>query len=408
MCSEYAVEANNVWKRYGFPTPKFVSRVFAAISRESERTDTLPWALQDISFRLPRGQSLGVIGKNGAGKSTLLKLLAGVSQATEGSCLVQGRVFPMIELQAGTIPDLTGFENIKMLAALAGVTRNFSRSRIDEIIAFSELGDWLDRPVRMYSSGMQARLGISVALHSDPDILLIDEVLSVGDYAFRKKCMDKFELLKLSGDVSIVFVSHNPYQVERLCDQVLLLDGGKLAKIGPASQTLNYFFSGSSDKSTIGKPENGGIQLPDPSHRTGTGCLRITSIELLDENGNSAKSLKTGAPATIRMHYKATDIAKNPNFGVRIIDKQNTCILSYAFTRHMNGQILKGEGLIDLQVDSVPLLEGEYYLQVKAAGEDLYDFIQSAPGLEVTTPPEVQIDVSNLGFFYQEATWQVQ
>ena len=193
---ETVIELNDVWKRYGLPLLPFLRRqLHRTQGKQLQREAYGPWALREINLSIKQGDALGIIGRNGAGKSTLLKLLAGVSPTTHGTLMTKGRIFPMIELNAGLNTELTGYENIEILSAIMGLRHDMLQERIPRIAEFSELGDWLERPVRTYSSGMKARLGFSVAINVDADILLLDEVLSVGDVAFQKKCPQVFRRL---------------------------------------------------------------------------------------------------------------------------------------------------------------------------------------------------------------------
>ena len=193
------------------------------------------WALKDISLTVRKGEAFGIMGRNGAGKSTLLCLIAGVMKPTTGDIRIEGRVAPLLELGAGFHPELTGRENIILNGVLLGMTRHEIKEKMPEIIAFSELSEFIDQPIRTYSSGMLARLGFSVAVHIDPEILLIDEILAVGDTQFQKKCLDRMLAFKKSGS-TIVHVSHNIPQIKMLCDRVALIDGGRLREIKTAEE----------------------------------------------------------------------------------------------------------------------------------------------------------------------------
>lgn len=401
-----AIEIQGLWKRYGLPIPRLMRGLLRGLSPASERTDTLPWALRNLDLTIRRGENLGIIGGNGSGKSTLLKILAGVTPPTRGDVRVDGRVFPMIELQAGINPDLTGRENIELLGAVMGYCPSDIAKRYPAIAEFSELDEWLDRPVRMYSSGMQARLAFSVAINTEADILLIDEILGVGDYRFQKKCVERLEQLRMSRRTTLVFVSHNPYQVQRLCDRVLLLNSGEQVQLDEASRALELYFGRLGAKGAP-RTESSGIVLPAVEHRDGSGTLRIRKIDLHDSAGNIVEALTTGESATLRLHYSLADPVHDPNFGIRIFDSQNTCVLSFAYTRYLDGSTLQSDGYVDCRLAEVPLLTGSYLVQVKVAGDELYDFIQSAPGLEVNTPPQVMIDTANLGLFYGRACWSL-
>jgi ABC-type polysaccharide/polyol phosphate transport system ATPase subunit len=194
-------------------------------------------ALRDISFEIPRGEWVAMIGPNGSGKSTMLGLIAGVLYPTSGTVETNGRISPLLELGAGFHPELTGAENILLNGVILGLTRAMVRERFDRIVEFSGLGKEIDRPVRTYSSGMSARLGFSVAVHVDPEILLVDEVLAVGDEAFARRCLDKLRSFHAAG-VTIVVVSHALTLVEALCDRALLLAGGELVATGPPAEVI--------------------------------------------------------------------------------------------------------------------------------------------------------------------------
>lgn len=209
-------------------------------SQELERQEF--WALRDVSFSLKRGEAFGIIGGNGAGKSTLLKLLTGIMHPTHGSIRVSGRLSALIEVSAGFHPDLTGRENVFLNGAILGMSREEIRRRFDAIVDFSGLAEFIDTPVKRYSSGMFARLGFSVAAHVDPDVLLVDEVLSVGDYLFQRKCIERMHAVIASG-ATVVFVSHNLREVSALCQRSLLLERGTVQKVGPTEEVVQHYLS---------------------------------------------------------------------------------------------------------------------------------------------------------------------
>ncbi len=208
------------------------------------------WALQDISFEVKRGESLGIIGQNGAGKSTILKILSGIMRPTRGSMFVNGRLSALIEVAAGFHQDLTGRENIYLNGTILGMTKREIDSKIDQIIEFSGIEDFIDTPVKRYSSGMYARLGFSVTAHVDPDVLIVDEVLSVGDYVFQQKCMERMRAILEKG-TTILFVSHNVKAITELCTRSLLLKQGKLAMLGPTDDVVRTYLSESREQSAV-------------------------------------------------------------------------------------------------------------------------------------------------------------
>jgi lipopolysaccharide transport system ATP-binding protein len=240
------------------------------------------WALDDLSFQVRRGEAFGIIGANGAGKSTILKILTGIMKPTRGTVRVHGRLSALIEVSAGFHQDLTGRENVYLNGAILGMSRAEIRRRFDEIVAFSGLEEFIDTPVKRYSSGMFARLGFSVAAHVDPDVLLVDEVLSVGDYLFQRKCVEHMDRI-IAGGATIVFVSHNLRAVANLCQRSLLLERGRMSAIGPTTDVLNAYVGRGTQGRAI-RPESeveivrvltAGSDGPATKFTTGD-CMRIT------------------------------------------------------------------------------------------------------------------------------------
>lgn len=238
-----AIEARNVWKRFIIRHNRSDSlkERFLGLFHRRYREQCEPfWALRDISFTVERGEALGLIGPNGSGKSTLLRLIARTLYPTKGEIIVRGRVAPMIDLGAGFHHELTGQENIYLNASLYGLTRREVDRIYNDIVEFSELGEFIDVPVKNYSTGMYARLGFSIAVHLDPDILLIDEVLAVGDERFQQKCLERMMEFRRRGK-TIVFVSHSAAAIQRLCDQACLLSHGGIQGIGDIANILELY-----------------------------------------------------------------------------------------------------------------------------------------------------------------------
>ena len=234
-----AIEVVDVWKKFRIYHDRVYSLKERFIFRNRQKTEDF-WALKGVSLRVPRGATVGLIGRNGSGKSTLLKIISRILYPTRGEVKVNGRVSTLLELGAGFHPDFTGRENIFLNASILGLTRREIKERLDDIIAFSELGDFINNPVRTYSSGMYMRLGFAVAVHVDPEILLVDEVLAVGDIPYQEKCLNRIRELQKRG-VTIVFVTHNPKQVEELCDLAIWLDRGEVRFAGPAKETVRAY-----------------------------------------------------------------------------------------------------------------------------------------------------------------------
>ncbi|WP_035107504.1 ABC transporter ATP-binding protein [Desulfovirgula thermocuniculi] len=234
-----AVEVVDLWKKFRIYHERVLSLKERVIFWGRQKTEDF-WALKGVNLTVPKGTTVGLIGRNGSGKSTLLKIISRILYPTKGEVRVNGRVSTLLELGAGFHPDFTGRENIFLNASILGLTRKEIKERLDEIIAFAELGDFIDNPVRNYSSGMYMRLGFAVAVHVNPDILLIDEVLAVGDLAFQEKCLAKIRELQHRG-ATIILVTHAPKQVEELCDLAMWLDRGEVRMQGPAKEVARAY-----------------------------------------------------------------------------------------------------------------------------------------------------------------------
>ena len=408
MPKDVAIQVQDVWKRYGLPLRPTMRRHFDRLAGRAENGFAAygPWALQDISFEVERGESLGIVGKNGAGKSTLLKLLAGVSPVTHGQIEVKGRLFPMIELAAGMHRDLTGKENIKLLGAIMGFTAAQMDAKMPDIESFAELGEWLDKPVYQYSSGMQARLGFSVAVNVDADILLIDEVLSVGDVNFQKKCLTRMDELS-NGGVTVIFVTHNPYNIERICDRAIYLREGRVTAAGSPSDILTAYFQQSIDKSKVFASS----EVPDAELREGTGSFRVVDITMHDvSSGQVITSFRTGDSVTFYTKLKVCEAISNYRFSIRILDPAGT-ILSFVDipSDERANLALEEDATLQCTIENVNLLPGEYWIDIVAreVAGPVIDSISFALSFLVTGDSEVMQRTENRGIVYLPAAWQL-
>ncbi|SDE90070.1 ABC transporter ATP-binding protein [Rhodospira trueperi] len=401
------IRVDGLWKSYGLPfglSPLYWAKRAVHRLRGHERgLGPGPFAIQDLSFSLRRGETLGIMGRNGSGKSTLLKVLSGVSPPTAGDVRVSGRLFPMIELNAGLNPDLNGLENARTLSAIMGLSQTEIAAKMPEIEAFCELDEWFRRPVRTYSSGMMARLGFAVAMHVDADVLLIDEVLAVGDFAFQKKCISAFSRLRHAG-VTTVFVSHNPYMIERMCDRVIVLQEGRTVAMGDATEAVAEYFRINAPKTAQSAQPSGDQSL---EQRSGTGDMRVTKIEVLDLNDRPLDEVRTMEPLKIRLHCSAREPIHEPNFGLRFVDENNTVVLSVAFTNHRRGVSVDGRAVFDCTILEFPLLAGRYAMQVKVTSDILLDMIEIGATLNVKASDRIALESAGLGFVYTPIEWAV-
>jgi len=330
------------------------------------------WALQDVSFTVERGETVGLIGPNGAGKSTALKLISRIIEPTSGRIEVSGRVGALLELGAGFHPDLTGRENIYLNGSILGLSRAQIRHRLGDIIAFAELERFIDVPVKHYSSGMYVRLGFSVAVHTDPEILLVDEVLAVGDAAFQRKCLDRINHLRQQG-VTILFVSHSAERIRAICSRALWLDDGRLVVDGPAESVVTRY----SDHSWAA--EEGALKAGGENNRRwGSGEVQIVGVRLLDGSSQEKQLFRVGEPLTVLMRYCAEKRVERPVFGLAIHRSDGTHITG-PNTQLAGRKIpwIEGEGMVQYTVSSLPLLEGTYHVSVAVHNwEDtkMYDY----------------------------------
>jgi len=310
------IEVNHVSKEYRLGTltnlKDSVKNMARRLRRQAVLQRTAFKALDDMDFSIDQGEVVGIIGNNGAGKSTLLKLLANVTTPSSGSIAVRGKVAPLIEVGAGLIPDLTGRENISLNATILGISRKDIARKFDEIVSFSELEDFIDTPIKRYSSGMKIRLAFAIATSVDAEILIIDEVLAVGDLAFQRKCFERMEsLIKHSGN-TVLIVSHNIRQIERMCSRVLLLDQGKVAADGLPLEVADLFYRRSNEIITANHKK----AMQDKVHKYSSGEIELLTVDLINEQGQISDSLSSGGTLKVRVKFKVNQVLQRPEIVV--------------------------------------------------------------------------------------------
>ena len=358
------------------------------------RPERVFWGLRGIDFRISSGQIVGVIGENGAGKSTLLQLLGGVGRPDEGRVKVHGRIGGFLDLKAGLRPDLTGRENVYISGVISGLTRREVDERFDSIVDFAEIGEFIESPLRTYSTGMQMRLAFAVAAHTSPDILLIDEVLAVGDEAFRRKCFTRLEQFKEEG-TTIVIVSHQVTQVRELCDEVLWLHNGHLVAHGDPEMVVGQYSTEMSltKKRRLRSVVSNDADADDPTfrargkkHRFGTNEMEITAVLLRDKAGDVVRSLPAGEPLTVEVVYKAPKTIAEPIFNVVITrERQVCCAVNTAGEEDV--EVVAGNGRFTLEFDRLDLVNGLYHIDVgihAANWSHAYDYHWHLYPLEIT------------------------
>ncbi len=314
------------------------------------------WALQDINFDVTEGEVVGIIGRNGAGKSTLLKILSRITEPTHGFAEIHGRVASLLEVGTGFHPELTGRENTYLNGAILGMKRAEIERKFDEIVAFSEVEQFIDTPVKRYSSGMYLRLAFAVAAHLEPEILLVDEVLAVGDAEFQKKCLGKMGDVAREGR-TVLFVSHNMSAVQALCPRSILLRKGGVAFDGPTSDVLREYLGylhASASQAFENNPE-----------RRGDGAVRFTSARILDDRGAVVSQVVAGAPVSFEFGYENLVNADRVEINVGVVNHLSVSVTS--FSTHLTGFSVVGlgrRGTLTCRIPKLPLPPGEYRVGV--------------------------------------------
>jgi len=385
-------DVHKVYRRYSrrkqFATLK--SALLSGSVLKDLRPDAVFEALKGVSFDVAKGKTFGIVGRNGSGKSTMLKLIAGIGKPTTGSVRVQGRVSALIELGAGFHPEISGRENVYINGLMLGLSRREIADRFDEIVRFAELDEFIDAPVKTYSSGMYMRLGFAVAINVDPDVLLVDEVLAVGDEAFTHKCLDKFAEFRRRGR-TILLVTHSLDLVTRFCDHALWLDSGVVKADGDPKRVVDAYLM---DVARAENQELAGVanpisQVPNPEStpdpespipdprteptdmfkaaegRWGSREVEITAVEMIGASGYPAHLFKSGERVDIRLHVRANQRVNDFAFGVGIFNADGICC--YGTNTHIEGASaneLSGEGMVILTIESLDLVEGTYKLDV--------------------------------------------
>lgn len=323
------------------------------------------WALKDVSLAVPRGTTFGLIGHNGSGKSTLLRLMANIHRPTRGSIAVDGRVSALLELGAGFHPELTGRENIYLNAAILGLTRREINAKIDDIIAFAGLGEFIDSPVKIYSSGMFVRLGFAVAVHVEPDILIIDEVIAVGDEDFQRRCFDHLYGLRSSG-ATIILVTHSLNLVQTMCDHAAWLDHGQLRAVGPAADIVHQYLDEVNEDEARRLAEEASAPV-DTERRSPHDFLTIDGVDLLDAAGEPTQVASPMDPLTVRIHYVSKVPQPEPLFSFSVESEAGVWVANPGMRTTKNARELPaGPGYIDYTMSDLPLGPGQYIVSVAA------------------------------------------
>jgi len=387
-----AIRLDRVTKRYRAGRSRTIVDLVSSVvdrARGSEpdvysaargRIDAMVFALRDVSFDVSEGSGLGIIGPNGAGKTTLLKLISRVTWPTSGRVQVAGRVVSLIELGAGFHPELTGRENVYLGAGLFGLTRRDVDRRFDDIVRFAEVEPLIDMPMKRYSSGLYARLGFSVAIFSDPDIVLVDEVLAVGDASFRRRALDSLRRLIAEGK-TVLFISHDMWNVRRLCDRIVWMDEGRVRASGPAADIAEQYMEQVNLRALANQ------QNVLQSHRGGTGEVRYTEVEIVDRSGRPTAIVPDGGPLTVRASYEASAPVAGPVFHVTIVDVDTGLAVATATSSRIDvPPVVEGRGVLECVFEPLLLRRRQYVVRMTITDAQQlmsYDVINAGPRFAV-------------------------
>jgi ABC-type polysaccharide/polyol phosphate transport system ATPase subunit len=395
-----AIELANVSKVYRRYSGKQFATLKSALLQRSLVRDLRPnetfAALTDVSFAVPKGSTFAVIGRNGSGKSTALKLVAGITKPTAGAVRVDGRISALIELGAGFHPEISGRENVFINGIMLGLTKRQIHDRFDDIVEFAELREFIDAPVKTYSSGMYMRLGFAVAIHVNPDVLLVDEVLAVGDEGFTHKCLDKFAEFRRSGK-TVLLVTHSLGLVEHLCDEAVWLDSGRLEGQGDPKRVVGAYLTAVEHgeqalmAATTAKaveeadqPPNTDDAAPPDSPpdmfkaaegRWGSREVEIVDVALLDQHGEPSFVFHSGEPMLVRLHVKVHHPIDDFAFGVGLFNADGVCCYgTNTAAEEMEPERLSGDADVTFGIDRLDLVEGTYKLDIAVHKRDGFPY----------------------------------
>ncbi|MBV9759131.1 MAG: ABC transporter ATP-binding protein [Acidobacteriaceae bacterium] len=347
------------------------------------------WAVNDVSFEVQRGESLGIIGHNGAGKSTVLKMLAGITAPTKGEISIRGRLSALLEVGSGFHPELTGRENVYLSGSVLGMQRAEIQRKMESIVEFAGVRRFIDMPVKRYSSGMYVRLGFSIAAHLEPDVLLLDEVLAVGDKEFRDKCKDRIEKLHADG-TTIVFISHDLAAVQNVCERVLLLERGRVAAEGSPQQVIQRYTETTNLSYT-------------PLTDAGAKRVQITGVAFFDESGERSSGFQTGRPITARVEYFATEEIRDVSISLLFLWTQGWTAAQWTTSGGQRPLLIHpGPGSIEFRCEELGLQPNVYKIDVlieKPSTNQLFDHQESCTAIYVKGGKKVR------GSFYSPHRW---
>jgi len=407
--SGVAISVKNVSKTFRLHHDRPSSIKEAILQRGGHSVEKFQ-ALNDVSLDVPKGSFFGLIGHNGSGKSTLLRIMSGIHRPSSGTVVSSGRISALLELGSGFHPELTGRENVYLNGAMLGIARKTMSNAIDSIVEFSGIGDFIDSPVKVYSSGMYVRLGFAVAVHVDPEILLVDEVIAVGDEEFQRRCLDHMYGLRRRGK-TIVFVSHSSAMVERLCDEVAWLDHGSLLQVGDPSEVCQAYLSRVNDQESDRLEAEAADDVGDDDEvqetRRGSGAIRTQSVEFLNAGWNALAAGSSGDPMIVRLWYEAVETIDRPVFGLGVHHESGTLLAApdTSLGKCNTGTIEPGTGYVDVKLDRLILMPGNYFISTSISDQDgLHVFDEWNRSHKLNVQPGSSLERN--GMFELGARWQ--
>lgn len=358
-----------------------VMNVFQSAFKKKEADEKkILWALRDINFELKTGEVLGIVGRNGAGKSTLLKILSRITRPTTGSIRVRGKVASLLEVGTGFHEELTGRENVYLSGCILGMKKKRIDAKLDEIVAFSEIEQFIDTPIKRYSSGMKMRLGFAVAANLESDILIVDEVLAVGDGEFQRKCLQAMSDLGSSGR-TVLFVSHNLAAVHSLCSRAIWIDRGRMKEEGTPAEVIKSYLAAFSTTDDTAR------DLSTVTDRSGSGDIRFSKIEILSADRSGPASVRCGDSFVVRLHFDAKRDVVQPIFGIDIQTSMGIMVAQvHTYNSGFEIPVLRaGPGHIDVRIDDLNLMPGRYVFSLYAAnyGHIYHDVLPNCTAIEV-------------------------
>ena len=430
--TENAVEAVGLSKKFLMAAERRTSFKERFVRGRAPEPKTF-WALKDATFSVPKGSSLGIIGHNGSGKSTALKVLTGIYRPTSGTVKVNGSVSALLEVGAGFHPELTGRENVRLNATILGFTNREIDRFMDQIIEFADIGDHIDAPIKHYSSGMHVRLGFAVAVMVRPEILIVDEVIAVGDEEFQRKCYDYLYDLRRAG-TSMIIVSHGLGQITDLCDEAVWLERGEMRGIGLSRQVVRSYLDFVNERevarSQVVMANSEAEGMPAPDHfesvsevgedaagevdhrvtssahsppRIGSGEIRVTGVEFIDPKGRPSGVFISGQPSTLRIHYSATSDMDDVYFGFGVFDQTDLPICGVNSAATGTWSIKSGCGHVDFDASPWLTASGKYSVRVMIkASANVVDAIDIGLGVVVR-----EAAVETAGTFLQPGSWSL-